>query len=183
MSNQKRVLVEVAVVVLLVVACFSVWSLSQRRSDRMAVEQRDESQKAIHQLRQECDARAAQLAEDQAKAVFRAFAAGIQGSAIAQQKGVLDMAKGGLLQMPRIAFVHVLTADGRVLMSSDEKYEVSGRADGRAAWALQAADLTTRAGDLPGTTELAAPFKGGTDGSAVLWMGYKTEELQAAASM
>ena len=114
---------------------------------------------------------------EQAEAVFRAFAAGIQGSALAQQKGMLDVAKGSLLRLPHVAFVHVLGPDGKVLASSNGKYEVAGRADARADWALGVTDLETRPGDLPGTTEVAAPFQGAAGRAAVLWLGYKTRDL------
>ncbi len=59
------------------------------------------------------------------------IAAGIQGSALGQQKGMLDMAKGSLLRLPHVAFVHVLTPDGKILTSSNEKYQVAGQADAR----------------------------------------------------
>jgi hypothetical protein len=78
-----------------------------------------------------------------------------------------------------VAFVHVLAPDGKVLASSNEKYAVAGSADVRASWALQAADLQTRPGDLPGTLEIAAPFQGASGRVAVLWLGYKTRELLA----
>ena len=54
-----------------------------------------------------------------------------------------------------------------------------GQADARASWALEAADLRTRPGDLPGTIEIAAPFQGASGRVAVLWLGYKTRELLA----
>jgi hypothetical protein len=93
---------------------------------------------------------------------------------------MLDMAKGSLLRLPHVAFVHVLAPDGTVLASSNEKYSVAGRADDRASWALAADDLRTRPGDLPGTLEIAAPFQGASGRVAVLWLGYKTQELSEA---
>jgi hypothetical protein len=173
MANRKRLIIEVAVVLLLLLIGFAVWSSSQRE----LAQQRAEHESAVNQVRQECAARAERLAESEAKAVFRAFAAGIQGSALGQQRSMLDLAKGGLLRLPHVAFVHVLAPDGRVLTSSNEKYSVAGRADGRASWALQATNLQTRPGDLPGTIEIAAPFQGASGRVAVLWMGYKTRDL------
>lgn len=173
MENRKRLILEIAVALLLILVCWGIWSASQRQ----LVQQKAERESAVAQERQECEARAERLAESEARAVFRAFAAGIQGSALGQQKPMLDLAKRGLLRLPHVAFVHVLTPDGKVLTSSNEKYSVAGGTDARASWALGAADLQTRPGDLPGTVEIAAPFQGASGRVAVLWMGYKTREL------
>jgi hypothetical protein len=177
MSDRKRLMIEIGVAVLLILACFAIWSLARRSGERRLADLRSRNETALGQVRQDCQARAEKLAMDEAQAVFRAFAAGIQGIVLGQQKGMLDMAKGGLLRLPHVAFVHVLAPDGKVLTSSNEKYEVAGRADDRAAWALQATDLQTRTGDLPGTVEIAAPFQGASGRVAVLWLGYKTREL------
>jgi hypothetical protein len=179
MSNAKRLIVEVVVALLLVLICFAVWNTAQQRSERQLGESEARQKIAVSQARQESDARAERLATSEATAVFRAFAAGIQGAALGQQKGMLDMAKGSLLQMPHVAFVHVLAPDGKILTSSNEKYAVAGQADARASWALQAIGLQTRPGDLPGTIEIAAPFQGASGRVAVLWLGYKTRELLA----
>jgi hypothetical protein len=178
MPNRKRLMIEIAVVLLLVLIGFAVWSSAQRE----LAQQRAEHESAAAQVRQECEERVERLAMSEATAVFRAFAAGIQGSALGQQRPMLDLAKGGLLRLPHVAFVHVLAPDGKVLMSSNEKYSVAGSADGRASWALQADNLRTRPGDLPGTVEIAAPFQGASGRVAVLWMGYKTRELLAPAA-
>ena len=179
MSNSKRLVIEIAVALLLVLVGFAAWSSSRRGAERELAQQKAERESAVGQMRQEGEARAQKLAESEARAVFRAFAAGIQGSALGQQKAMLDQAKRALLLLPHVAFVHVLTPDGKVLTSSNEKYAVAGRADGRAAWALQAADLRTRPGGLPRTIEIAAPFQGASGRVALLWLGYKTRELLA----
>lgn len=181
MSNRKRLLIEIAVAVLLILICTAVWSSSRRSSEQRMAQMEARHEGAAGQMRQECEALAGELAEGEAKAVFRAFAAGIQGSTVGQQKGMLDMAKGSFLRLPYVAFVHVLAPDGKILTTSNEKYAVAGSADARASWALQATDLQTRAGDLPGTIEIAAPFQGASGRIAVLWLGYKTRELLAAA--
>lgn len=182
MSNRKRLILEIAAVLLLVLLCFAVWSFSRSSSEQRLAELEVRQESTVAQMRQKCEARAERLATSEARGVFRAFAAGIQGSALGQQQGMLDMAKGSLLRLPHVAFVHVLAPDGRVLTSSNQKYEVAGRADARAGWALEADDLRTRQGDLPGTIEIAAPFQGASGRVAVLWMGYKTRELLAAES-
>lgn len=179
MPNDKRLMIEIAAVLLLVLIGFGVWSSSRRSAKQELAQQQAEHEGAADQMRQECEARAEKLAASEATSVFRAFAAGIQGSAMGQQKALLEQAKRALLQLPRVAFVHVLAPDGKVLTSSNEKYAVAGRVDDRAAWSLQASDLQTRSGDLPGTMEIAAPFQAASGHVAVLWLGYKTQELLA----
>jgi hypothetical protein len=181
MSNPKRLIAEVVVALLLVLICFAIWNTAQRRTERQLGEAEARQKIAVSQAQEDCAARTEKLATSEATAVFRAFAAGIQSAALGQQKAMLDIAKGSILQMPHVAFVHVLTADGKVLTSSNEKYAVAGQGDARASWALQAADLQTRPGDLPGTIEIAAPFQGASGRVAVLWMGYKTRELLATS--
>lgn len=181
MSNRKRLILEVVVAALLILICVAIWNTTQHRREQQLARSEARQKIAVSQVRHECDARAERLATGEATAVFRAFAAGIQGATLGQQRGMLDMAKGSLLRLPHVAFVHVLTPDGKVLTSSNEKYAVAGQADARASWALEASDLRTRAGDLPGTLEVAAPFQGASGRVAVLWMGYKTKELLAAA--
>jgi hypothetical protein len=179
MSNTKRLLIEIVAALVLLLIGYGIWSLGQRSSEQELADLKARQETALGQARQECDARAAKLVDGEATAVFRAFAAGIQGAALSQQTGMLDVAKGSLLQLPHIVFVHVLTPDGKVLASSNEKYTVDGQADDRASWALQATDLKTRPGDLPGTIEIAAPFQGASGRVAVLWLGYNTRELLA----
>lgn len=181
MSNQKRLMVEIGAALLLILICFAVWSFSGRRCERRVAELTARHESAVKETRQEGEARAGKLAASEAEAVFRAFAAGIQGSALGQQRGALDMAKTSLLRLPYVAAVHVLAPDGTVLASSNEKYAVAGRTAGRASWALQATDLQTRPGQVPGTIEIAAPFQGASGRVAVLWLSYKTHDLLAAS--
>lgn len=181
MSNRKRLILEVVMALLLILICAAIWNTAQQRSEQQLAESEARQKIAVSQVRHESDARAERMATSEATAVFRAFAAGIQGATLGQQRGMLDMAKGGLLRLPHVAFVHVLAPDGKVLTSSNEQYGVAGQADDRASWALQATDLRTRTGDLPGTVEIAAPFQGASGRVAVLWMGYKTQELLAGS--
>lgn len=182
MSNRKRLIAEIAVAVFLVIVCIALWNSANARGERQLAEAEARHENAVAESRRQCESQVDQLAASEAESVFRAFAAGIQGSALSGQKGMLDMAKGNLLQLPHIAFVHVLAPDGAVLTSSNEKYAVAGRADDRAAWALEANELRTRSGDLPGTLEIAAPFQGASGRAAVLWLGYKTRELAAGTT-
>ncbi|HEX5759788.1 MAG TPA: hypothetical protein VF121_11385 [Thermoanaerobaculia bacterium] len=181
MSERNRTLIEVAAAAVLILIFLAVWGVSRGRAERERERLAAGHETALAEAQRACEARAERLAASEAEAVFRAFAAGIQGSALGRQKGMLDMAKGVLLQLPHVAFVHVLAPDGAVLTSSNEKYAVAGRADGRASWALGARQLQKRRGDLPGTVEIAAPFQGASGRTAVLWMAYKTHELLAAA--
>lgn len=177
MHQRKRLLIEIVVAVLLLLLAWTTWSLTRRSGERQRAELVARQESTLEATRQQAELRAARMAEGEARAVFRAFAAGIQASAVGQQKGMLNMAKTNLLQLPYVAFVHVLTPDGQILTTSNGKYEVAGRVDGRADWALAATELVTRPGDLPGTLEIAAPFQGASGRAAVLWMGYKTHEL------
>lgn len=179
MSKGKRLILEIVVAVLLVLICIAIWNTAQRREEQQLAGFEERQKSALDAARNECAARAEKLAASEATAVFRAFAAGIQGAALGQQRGILDMAKGSLLRLPHVAFVHVLSPDGKVLASSNEKYAVAGQADARAGWALQATELRSRPGDLPGTLEIAAPFQGAGGRAAILWLGYKTQELLA----
>lgn len=181
-QDRRRLILEIAAGLLLVLIAFAAWSLAQGRGEQRLEELEARHESAAAQMRQECDARAERLAASEARAAFQAFAAGIQGIALGQQRGMLDMAKGSLLRLPHVAFVHLLAPDGKVLTSSNEKYQVAGQADARASWALEATELRTRSGDLPGTLEIAAPFQGASGRVAVLWLGYKTRELLAATS-
>src|SRR5690242_15073960 len=124
MTNRKRLIFEVAVALFLILVFWGIWSASQRQ----LAQQKAERASAIAQAQQECAARAGRLAMSEATAAFRAFAAGIQGSALEQQRSRLDLAKSGLLRLPYVAFVHVLTPDGKILTSSNEKYSVAGSA-------------------------------------------------------
>lgn len=100
MSDRKRLMIEIGVAVLLILACFAIWSLAQQSGERRLADVRSRNEAALGQMRQDCQARAEKLAMGEAQAVFRAFAAGIQGIVLGQQKGMLDMAKGGLLRLP-----------------------------------------------------------------------------------
>lgn len=181
MSQQRRLIIEIVAALFLILICIGVWNLTRTNCDRQLAEQESRHESALTQMRQDSEARAQKLAVSEATSVFRAFAAGIQAATLGQQRGMLDVAKGSLLGLPYVAFVHVLTPEGKVLTSSNEKYTVAGQADDRASWALQATDLQARTGDLPGTIEIAAPFQGASGRVAVLWLGYKTEELLGAS--
>ena len=85
MSNRKRLMIEIAVALLLVLICFAVWSATWRGGERRLAELEARQESAANQMR-----------------------------------------------------------------------------------------------DLPGTTEIAAPFQGASGRVAVLWLGYKTRELLAA---
>ena len=174
----KRILWEVGIVLVLLAAIFGLWKWSEINAERAVGEQVQRGQAELARVREDCNAWVANLADDQAEAVFMAFAAGIQSSVLAGRTDALAEAKTQLLHLPEILFVHVLAPDGTVLLSSDEKLNTTGRADERAAWALAAQELTRHPGERPGSVELAAPILG-TDGpQAILWIGYHTERLK-----
>jgi hypothetical protein len=122
------------------------------------------------------------VADHSAQSIFHAFAAGIQPAVLAGRSDSLQQAKAQILQVPEVSFVHVIRPDGVVLMSSDDKYSTTGKAeDERATWALSATGLVTRQGAVAGTVEIAAPIVGSTGPRAVLWMGIKRQSLLDSA--
>lgn len=177
----RRTVWEIIILLLLAAAMFGVWRWGETRTQRAAEEQARRHQIESARLLEGCDAWAARLGSQHGEAVFRAFAAGIHPAVLADRQEVLLTAKTQLLRLEEVVFVHLLDPDGAVIVSSDEKYAAQGRADERAEWALASRELSARAGDLPGTTELAAPIVGSTGPQAVLWMGLKLAELQAHA--
>lgn len=167
------------VILALVIALAGLWLWQQRRVESLT----DRHAEALEQQRQELSTRAeawtGAVADRGADALFRAFAAGVQPAVLAGRGEALRQAKNALLQVPDVTFVHILTPDGQVLMSSDDKLTATGRAGDEAAWALAAERLTRREGSTAGVVELAAPIRGGTDVTAVLWMGISRGRMVA----
>lgn len=113
------------------------------------------------------------LEEATGEQVFRAFFAGISPGLIAGRTDGLEVAGNTLLNSPKVAFVHVLRPKGEVLYSSDVRLRRGAEVGERGEWALAARELTSRKGELPNTTELAAPISAPDGVVAVLWLGYR----------
>lgn len=176
----KRALWEALAVLVAVAAMFGLWKWAEVNAQRAVGEHVQRSELEAAQLRKDSVEWAARLAEDQAEAVFQAFAAGIQPAVMAGSKDALLVSKQQLLHLPQLAFVHLLKPDGTVIFSSDEKLTTAGAAGERARWALSAPEMMRRPGEIEGTLELAAPIEGLTETEAVLWMGYDTSELASS---
>jgi hypothetical protein len=177
-TNWKRLLIEIAVVLVLVLAGYGAWWWCARQAERSAGELALDYEARVTTVRQSCELWAAAMAAQQAEAVLRAFAAGAYPSLMAVRPGPeLDVAMGALLELPGVEFAHLLAPDGAVITSSDRKFTILGEVGERAAWALGATELTSRQGDDRGTLELAAPVLSTEGVEAIAWLGYDTEAV------
>jgi len=174
-THWKRLLVEIAVILLVALIGYGAWWWCSRQAERSAAELSTDYEARITTVRQNCEHWAASMAAQQADAVLRSFAAGIYPSLMADRQGEdLDVAIGALLELPGVQFAHLMDPSGAVLASSDRKFTILGQVGDRAAWALGATELTSRPGDRPGTLELAAPILSTAGTEAILWLGYDT---------
>ena len=165
----KRTLWEVVVILVFAAAGYGLWQWSEINAQRAVGEQATLHRQEVAALREGYSTWLRNLTQEQAKEVFQAFAAGIQPAVLAGRSESLLEAKTQILHIPEIVFVHVLTPDGKVIMSSDEKLSTMGLADDeRTRWALAVQELGTREGERPGTLEIAAPILGSSGPAAVL---------------
>ena len=176
----RRLLWETGCGVLAVVVVFGVWEYQGWRADQGVARLVAEHETELAQRTQEAETWAAELAYQQAELVFHAFGAGIRGDLEAQREADIHAAIDLLIRLEPVLFVHVLSPGGEVLGTTDRKLEITGRADERALWALEASDVVVRVGtdDL---TEIAGPITAGEGGEtlAVLWLGYDGSGLGA----
>jgi hypothetical protein len=126
----------------------------------------------IDTLRQSWDELSAIRAQEQAKAIFSAFEAGIHTAAAARWGRYLDNARDGLMEQPAVTFVHLVTLQGRVITSSDSELAATGRLDERGDWALAAQQLSSRTEGGVASFELAAPVLERGQPVAILWIGF-----------
>lgn len=177
--NGKRSGIEIVVVLVLVIAIFGVWWWTDRQATQEMEALRQETDARIAEAREQARSWADSLAQSEAEAAFRSFAAGIAPSVLAQRND-LDQAVGGLLDLPGIVFVHVIGADGSVMATSDRKVGSLENASEYARWALGATKVTRRESERGGVLELAAPVVGSTGPAGYLWMGYDTGQVLEA---
>jgi len=174
-TNFKRLLIEIAVVLLVGLIGYGAWWWCSRQAERSAAELSVDYEARIATVRQNCEFWAASMAAQQAEAVLRSFAAGVYPSLMAEREGEdLDVAIGALLELPGVQFAHLMDSSGAVLASSDRKFTILGQVGDRADWALGVTELTSRQGDRPGTLELAAPILSTAGTEAIVWLGYDT---------
>ncbi len=183
MATAERVFWETVVALGFVALLAASWFLSGRRAAHRLEETARESraaaevvahdhQQALHALGSTCEGWADSQARSEAEAAFRAFSAGIQPAAAARWTRFLGVTRDELLRYPRVAFVHLMTPGGRVLMSSDDDLTAAGRVDERADWARATQGLETRREDGSSILEMAAPVLENGQAIAYLWLGY-----------
>lgn len=181
MSQPKRILIQIVVVILLLFIIYGVWWWGERRADQRIARQAEEYVSQLRMVREQSEAWATALARSEAEAVFQAFASGIHPAVLAGRRDTLDLAIGALLELPGVAFVHIVLPDGSVVASSDRKLTTTGKVGEEAAWALEVQERSQRPGETPGTLEVASPILGPTGPGAVLWMGYKVNLVKENA--
>lgn len=177
MSGARRLFIEFLVFFILGVAAYGAWQWQGARHERALLTQTDAYTAEITTLREKAEFWASAVAAGEAEAVFRAFQAGIGPAVQAGREASVELAAVALLKVRGVDFVHVLEPDGEVIYSSDAKLTAGGYQEERAAWALAAEAVTTRASATRGVTEIAAPIAGADGPVAYLWMGYRTEEI------
>ena len=175
----KRTVVEIlAVLALALVAVGAWWWADRRRGERLETE-RAQSQERLRTLESAANRWADALAASEAEAAFRAFASGIQPLVLANQAQAIDQSVGALLELPGIAFVHVVAPDGSVLATSDRKLATTGSIPDEGRWVLETAGLAVRRSADPGVLELAAPVVGAAGPAGFLWLAYDTGAVMA----
>lgn len=176
----KRFGYEFLIFLLLVVLVVGIWIWKDRQADQAVVEQQERCDERVSALTAAGERWAADLAASEAEAAFRSFAAGVYPLVLGNREEALNQALGALLEVPGVAFVHVVNPDGAVIASSDRKLTTTGRvgADGR--WALDTTELVVKEAPGSGVTELAAPIIGGAGPAGYLWMGYEVDDLLQA---
>lgn len=179
--NAKRVGVEALIIVILILAAAGIWWWKERELGTRLSEEAESCRGEVALVHKQGEAWATRLAASEATAAFRAFAAGVQPAVLTGRRDNLDQAVSALLDVPGIDAVHIVNAQGEILASSDRKLLATGQIGERGAWVLATTALTTRAGDRPGVTELAAPVVGAAGPAGFLWIGYRTGAVRDAA--
>jgi|GEM_PF-1874579 len=175
--SKKRFGYELLIILLLVLVAAGIWMWKDREAQTALDEAEQVRQQEVATLASSGADWAGALATSEAMATFRAFAAGVQPLILNGQAESLDQAVGSLLELPEVAFVHVLDADGTVLASSDRKLTTTGTLPEADRWVLETSDVLDREGEETGIREMAAPVVGAAGPSAYLWMGYDVGSL------
>lgn len=173
----KRLGIEAIIIGLLVLAIAGIWWWRGHAAGEEIEQLRADRDEQVSVLSGDALRWAGRLSAGEAEAVFRAFAAGVAPQILPGGEPNLDLAVGGLLELPAVDFVHVLAPDGTVLATSDRKLATTGRIGEAERWALGSDDLIRRASSQPGVTELAAPIVGSAGPAGYLWMGYRTQQV------
>lgn len=175
----KRFGVELLIILILVLVAAGIWIWKDREISHAIVEEQEVARQQVAAVVDSGEVWADALAASEARTAFRAFAAGIHPILMGDVRTQdLDPSIGALLELPAITFVHVLGPEGTVMASSDRKLQTTGQAPPSGAWVTATTDVTERAGENPGTVELAAPVLGPAGPFAFLWIGYDVEKLR-----
>jgi hypothetical protein len=182
MSNDNTTRNWLLIVLALVLVAAGIWFFMSRGKENALAAERAACDERVATLTTAGESWAGTLATGQAEAAFRAFAAGVHPLVLrGGQSGGLDQAIGALLELPGVAFVHLLAADGTVIASSDRKLSTTGQVGDAGAWVLSTTDMVSRGGDVPGTIEIGAPVVGAAGPAGYLWMGYAVDEVREGA--
>ncbi|MEM8995145.1 MAG: hypothetical protein AAGF23_10190 [Acidobacteriota bacterium] len=184
MSERKglpRWLWEFLVLALIGAAGYGAWWWLGIQHGGDLQEQKDQLTREHQTELQEAQAAVAAALSSEATAAAVAFRAGIQSLAVDGRWAEVDAAALELLELPGVAFVHILAGDGTVKVSSDRKMLATGQAGPRAKWALEADGVVQRTTQRQ-TLEIATPlgdFDGGVEAGEpaeklVLWLGYRS---------
>ncbi|MEM9555563.1 MAG: hypothetical protein AAGC60_15000 [Acidobacteriota bacterium] len=175
----RRTLWEVLILALLAAAGWLAWNWQTARHQEAQVEAEESLQAEFLAKRQALEERLSTALGEEAEAVARTFAAAIVPEVTTQNWGAVDRAAVELLFLPKLAFVHLLDPDGKVLVSSDRKLLATGYAGEAGSWALTAAE-TVRRSEPDGLVEVASPIEVDGEVAAVLWLGYQPAEADSA---
>ena len=184
MATANRVFWETVTTIAFVALLVLVWIASGQRAGRRLTEANANHQRvlaeqaALHtQELEEIRSLRRREAEAQvraeAEAAFRGYVSGIQPAVAARWRRFLNTTRDQLLAQPRVTFVHLMTPEGLILMSTKQEFLTRGRVDESGDWARAATELVTRPGSEQRTLELAGPILDGGRPVAYLWMGYE----------
>lgn len=175
--SAKRFGYELLIILLLILVAAGIWVWKDREARKALDDAELEQEQQIAALADSGEDWAGSLAASEATATFRAFASGIQPLILNGQTEALNQAAGSLLELPEVTFIHVISADGDVLSSSDRKLTTTGTLPEADRWVLETSDVLDREGSGAGIRELAAPVVGAAGPAAYLWMGYDVGSL------
>lgn len=168
------------VLLLLGLVAAGLWQWSERSAAGERVRLTEEADARVAACEASSAATVARLAAGEAEAVARAFTSGINPQVLAGDRSAVDTAIGQLVQLSKVAFVHVVGADGNVLATSDRKVKETGTAGEVGDWARSVEHVTSRDSTTRGMVEVAVPVDGAGARVAVVVVGYQTDGKAAA---
>lgn len=165
------------VLLVLLLAALGLWQWGERQAEERLAEAERAAAARLTSAEAEAGLALARVASRAAESAARAFAAGIEPAVLVGDRSAVDGAIGGLLQVDEIESVHVLSAEGGVLASSDRKLVETGDAGALAEWALSVDAVASRPGAADGVTQIAVPLAGAGERVAVVVVAYRSGVL------